>query len=105
MNLTAGQLKEKLPVREFWFSKEIADALGVSSRTVQYAAKRKAIGRKVRQGPRGTYVFIGDDLEMLLQHIHGEVGNPIKIANSRLKRKKRLDAVAVQDGNCKIGRT
>lgn len=88
--MTKQELKEKLPAREFWFIKEIAEAYGISTRAVQYAAKRNNIGRKVRQGPKGTYVFQDHDLDKLVLKIHGEVGNPVNIA---LKR-QRLNDVA-----------
>lgn len=90
MSLTREQLLEKLPPKEYWLAKEIAAAFDVTTRTVQYAAKRKGIGRKVRQGPKGTYVFIDEDLDKLLTHIHGEVGNPVNKMISR----ERLSQVA-----------
>lgn len=83
MVITKEQLLDKLPIREYWLSKEIASAFEVTIRTVQYAAKRHDIGMKVRQGPKGTYVFTKDDLDKLLTHIHGEVGNPVSIKMSR----------------------
>lgn len=81
--MTKTELLIKLPKREFWFAREIAEAYGISSRAIQYAAKRNSIGRKVRQGPRGTYVFEDKDLERLSEVIRGEVGNPNYIAIKR----------------------
>ncbi len=68
--------------REFWFSWEIAQAFGVSRRTVQYCAKRKRLGRFVRKAS-GTLIFQKEDLPFLCQHIHGVAGNPIYIAMSK----------------------
>jgi hypothetical protein len=82
--LSVDELVKKLPAKDFWFTSEIASAFEVDRRTIQYAASRKGIGMKVRQGPRGTYVFQPHDLESLCEHIHAEVGNPNMIA----KRKK-----------------
>jgi len=76
MALTKDQLLEKLPARDYWLTTEIAAAFGVTIRTIQYAATRKNIGTRVRQGPRGTFVFQEHDLENLCKHIHVQVGNP-----------------------------
>jgi DNA-binding GntR family transcriptional regulator len=91
MLLTVDQLLDKLPNKEFWFTSEIAEAFNVSRRTVQGAASVNQIGMKVRQGPRGTYVFQKDDLESLCNHIHGEVGNPDIIARKRKKNAAIMD--------------
>lgn len=88
--MTKEELLKKLPAKEYWLAKEIAAAFDVNIRTVQYAAKRKNIGMKVRQGPKGTYVFVETDLDKLLTHIHGEVGNPVNIKLNR----ERLSQVA-----------
>jgi hypothetical protein len=81
--MTKQELLAKLPSREFWFVREIAEAYGITSRAIQYAAKRNDIGRKVRQGPKGTYVFLDEDLDKLVKFVHGEVGNPVGRAMKR----------------------
>jgi hypothetical protein len=88
--MTKTELLAKLPAREFWFIKEIAEAYGLTTRAIQRSAKRNNIGRKVRQGPRGTYVFEDTDLDKLVLVIRGEVGNPNHIA----LRRQRLNEVA-----------
>jgi transcriptional antiterminator len=86
MKYAPEQILELLPKeRDFWFVKEIAEAFNVSTRAVQYAAKKNKLGTKVRQGPNGTYVFQEEDLEALCESIYGEVGNPINLAKSREK--------------------
>ncbi len=85
--MTKAELLAKLPAREFWFTREIAEAYGITARAIQYAAKRNDIGRKVRQGPKGTYVFQDADLDRLVTCVHGEVGNPVGRA---LKRERLL---------------
>jgi hypothetical protein len=84
--LSSEELISRLPNKEFWFTSEIATAFEVDRRTIQYAAARKGIGMKVRQGPRGTYVFQPHDLEKLCEHIHAEVGNPNMIAKRKIKK-------------------
>jgi hypothetical protein len=86
---TKQELLESLPVREFWFAVEVAKAFGVTRRTIQYAASRKNIGRLVRQGPRGTYVFLDSDLDKLILHIHGTVGNP----QHKARKQEKLQAI------------
>jgi DNA-binding transcriptional MerR regulator len=83
--MTKNELLERLPRKEFWFTREIAEAYGISTRAIQYAAKRNGIGRKVRQGPKGTYVFQDEDLDRLVLKVHGEVGNPVNIAMCRAR--------------------
>jgi hypothetical protein len=83
--MSKTELLEKLPAREYWFTKELAEAYGISTRAIQYAAKRNNIGRKVRQGPKGTYVFQDEDLDRLVLVVHGEVGNPVNIAMYRAR--------------------
>jgi hypothetical protein len=85
MSLTVEQIIERLPARDYWLTTDIAKAFDVDKRTIQYCASRKGIGTKVRQGPRGTYVFQPDDLPLLCEHIHGEVGNPNVIAMKKQK--------------------
>jgi hypothetical protein len=86
MTLTYLELYERLPPdRDFWFAPDIAKALGVTVRTVQRTSKRIGIGRKLRHGPKGTYVFQPHDLQKLVDFIYGEVGNPVNIAKSRNK--------------------
>lgn len=88
MNLTREELVTKLPNnKDFWFATELAEALGVTKRTVQRTAKRCNIGRKVRHGPYGTYIFQYCDLTAICTYIYGEVGNPVNIAINR--RRKR----------------
>ena len=77
MLMTKYELLKKLPYRDYWFVSDLAEAFGLSKRTIQYCAKRKKIGKKVRQGPNGLYIFTLDDLDRLCENIHGEVGNPI----------------------------
>jgi len=76
MITTPEQLKLDLPPRDFWFSKEIAGVLGVDVRTIQYCAKRKGVGKKVKNGPRGTYIFLEHDLPKICEYVKGVVGNP-----------------------------
>lgn len=84
MKLSPTELFEKLPPkRDFWFVEDIAIALGVSCRTIQRTSKRFLIGRKVRHGPKGTYIFRECDLDPLCKYVKGEVGNPVNIAKSR----------------------
>lgn len=66
----------KLPRRPYWFTSEIAIAFGVSKRAVQNLASKHGIGKKVRQGPRGTWVYEIEDVEKLLVKCHGKRGNP-----------------------------
>jgi hypothetical protein len=82
--MTPEQLKAKLPdTRDFWFTRDIAEAFGVCKRAVQYCAKRKGIGRKVKQGQYGMYMFLEEHFPALCEHIHVEVGNPIHRAMYR----------------------
>ena len=84
MVLTKLELIEKLPLeRNFWFAKEIAECFGVTTRTIQRAAVKYEIGKKLRHGPRGIFVFQPQDLQALCNHIHGVAGNPINMAKSR----------------------
>lgn len=78
LQLTKDQLLKKLPQREFWFTRDIADALEVGGRAVQYAASTKGIGRKVRSGNYGVYIFLEEDLQKLIDNLHGRVGRPPK---------------------------
>lgn len=78
--MTKTELLSKLPQRDYWFVSDIANAMGLAKRTIQYCAKRKKIGKKVRQGPSGLYIFTPEDLEALCANIHGEVGNPVNMA-------------------------
>ena len=68
-----------LPLREFWFVADIAKAFGVTTRAIQYTAERKKIGRKVRCGPRGAYIFLEEDLPLLCKHVHIKPGKPKKV--------------------------
>ncbi len=88
--MSKTELLIKLPKREFWFVREIAEAYGISTRAIQYAMKRNNIGRKVRQGPRGTYILEDHDLDRLVSVVHGEVGNP----NYRAIKRQRLNDLA-----------
>lgn len=91
--LTPDDLLPRLPRREVWYSKEIAKAFGVSSRTVQYAAKRKGIGTKVKHSKNGCLLFTKADFPMLCKHIHGVAGNPL----IRAKKNVKTDAANNQD--------
>jgi hypothetical protein len=79
MILTKEELLHKLYIttkRDFWFVRDIADAFGLTTRAIQYCATRKGIGKRVKSGKYGTYVFQENDLDNFLIHLHGEVGNP-----------------------------
>jgi hypothetical protein len=89
MKLSKQEIIDKLPRnRDFWFAGDLAEAIGVTKRTIQRTAKRFNVGRKVRHGPAGTYVFQWHDLDALLNNMHGEVGNPVNIAIHRERIKK-----------------
>jgi hypothetical protein len=86
MNITKEELIERLPhTRDFWFVGDVAQAMEVHKRTIQRVAKNHNLGRKIRHGPRGTYVFQDHDLQPLCEFVYGEVGNPVNIAKYRAR--------------------
>lgn len=78
LQLTKKELLKRLPEREFWFVADISAALETCKRSVQYAASRKGIGKRVKNGKHGMYVFLEEDLDKLLEHLHGVAGRPAK---------------------------
>jgi len=92
------EILELLPKeKDFWLTKEVAEAFGVSQRAIQYAAKREKIGTKVRSGPHGTYVFQLEDLQRLCEAVYGEVGNPINISKARARGSKEGSQELTED--------
>jgi len=67
---------KKLPRREYFFASEVALAFGVERRTIHRISQNKGVGRKMRQGPRGTYIYELDDIQKLCYLCKGVRGNP-----------------------------
>ena len=85
--MTREELVPQLPKnRPYWFTAELAEIFGVTKRTIQRAAVKNKFGRKVRHGPKGTFIFQECDLDAVCFHIHGERGNPHTFAKNRSKK-------------------
>ena len=96
MYMTPEEVKANLPIREFWFVKELAIGFKVSERAILSNLLRHSIGRKLRMGPKGVYIVTEDDLTELCTHIYGKAGNPYSQYKTEAE---KIDAVRAEIKN------
>jgi len=76
MYMTPEEVKQQLPIREFWFIKELVKVFKITPKALTFTLHRHSIGRKLRMGPKGVFIVTEDDLEELCKHVYGKGGNP-----------------------------